>query len=457
MSAPYRLFVVSLAAAALSIPVQAAHESESEPSAGPRVILYERPNFRGDSLEIAPGQTLDNLAYVTFGSGKRANDAVSSIFVEEGASVEVFASAHLHGESMRLTRSVENLSDFTLASGPSGGTWDNAISSARTEAYVVSRRPGPGRTSSREPRVIIYREPNFGGDSLEIFPGESFDNLARTSFDGGNNANDVISSIRVIGPVRLVAYSSSGFNGESLEVTQDVRELGRMARSVDGSSTWADCISSLRVERAGSGAGTGSGGGHGSRDDNRPPPRADNPDVLVKRIFKEVLQRDPNESELRAYRSHVIDQNWTADMVRADLRRTREFRQREADVIITRAFEDLLNRKPDPAGLETYRTEIIEHEWSEKRVRDAIRQSDEYRQVRVAAADAIIQRAFRDLLGRDPDPVGLESYRNGILNKGWNEKTVRDAIKKSPEYRNRQNPQPAPQPQTEQAEQTPAP
>ena len=72
-------------------------------------------------------------------------------------------------------------------------------------------------------------------------------------------------------------------------------------------------------------------------------------------------------------------------------------------------------------------------------VRDHMRKGDEYRG---PAVDRIIKRAYHDLLNRDPDPGGLQTYRRLILDKNWTEAQVRDAIRAGDEYKNRDKPAP---------------
>jgi hypothetical protein len=110
-----------------------------------------------------------------------------------------------------------------------------------------------------------------------------------------------------------------------------------------------------------------------------------------------------------------------------------EYQERRVDVIIERAYRDLLERVPDPEGREHYR-QLIHQGCTEEQMRDRIRESVEYR---VALPDAKTTRAYRKVLGREPDPSGLESYRRKIVDKGWTEKDVENDLRRSAEYRNR--------------------
>jgi hypothetical protein len=109
-----------------------------------------------------------------------------------------------------------------------------------------------------------------------------------------------------------------------------------------------------------------------------------------------------------------------------------EYQERRTDVIIERAYRDLLERAPDPEGREHYR-QLIHQGCTEEQMRARIRESVEYR---VTLPDAKTTRAYRNVLGREPDPSGLESYRRKIVDKGWTEKDVENDLRRSAEHRN---------------------
>jgi hypothetical protein len=54
-------------------------------------------------------------------------------------------------------------------------------------------------------------------------------------------------------------------------------------------------------------------------------------------------------------------------------------------------------------------------------------------------AERIVRRAYEDVLGREPDQSGMREYRSRIIDEGWTETQVRDALRRSPEYRERSN------------------
>ena len=102
--------------------------------------------------------------------------------------------------------------------------------------------------------------------------------------------------------------------------------------------------------------------------------------------------------------------------------------------IITRAYEDILGRQPDKEGMRHFRSRMIDERWDEARVRAALRDSEEYR---LRQIDVVINRAFDDLLRRKPDRQGQETYRRKMLREGWDEQRVRQDIMNSDEYRRR--------------------
>lgn len=165
-------------------------------------------------------------------------------------------------------------------------------------------------------------------------------------------------------------------------------------------------------------------------------------DAAIKRAFRDVLRRDPSTSELRRYRGLMSEEHWSEDDVRDDLRSRGDYRQYstssrdvDPDQLIRRAYDDILHREPDPEGLRHYRTEMIDNGWTEQDVRQALRKSTEHDAVKDSSADRIVKRAYQDILGRDPDYNGLLQYRKRIVNDGWDEHEVREALRNSPEYR----------------------
>jgi TorA maturation chaperone TorD len=164
-------------------------------------------------------------------------------------------------------------------------------------------------------------------------------------------------------------------------------------------------------------------------------------DKAIIRAFEDVLDRQPTERELRRYRDLMYEEHWTERDIREDLRRRSDYgrqsdrRVDDPDRVVRRAYQDILQREPDTEGLRLYRSRMIDEKWTEQDVREALRKSPEYAQRASESADKIVRRAYQDVLGREPDTNGLYSYRNKVLHQGWDEHDVREALRRSPEYR----------------------
>lgn len=213
-------------------------------------------------------------------------------------------------------------------------------------------------------RIIVYEDAGFRGDARVLFPGESIENMSGLTFENGAKLNDRISSIRIEGDAEVLVYENAHYRGEALRLTDSVRDLTGRFVSGSVSVSWNDRISSLRVERGG----------------NRPTGRpAGDPERTIKRVFDDLLGRAPDSGELRDFRSRLIDQGWTEKMLRDHLRREDRYRIEAADIIIRRAYHEVLDREPDPSGLKQYRWALLEKNWTEGDVCDDLRRSDEYR------------------------------------------------------------------------------
>jgi len=120
-------------------------------------------------------------------------------------------------------------------------------------------------------------------------------------------------------------------------------------------------------------------------------------------------------------------------------------RGNDADRIVRRAYEDILNREPDEQGRRLYRSRIIDEGWTEQQVREALRNSPEYRtnaggknaggnrtMTRERATD-IVRRAYQNVLNREPDPAA-EGYVGQVM-QGATQADVERELRRSAEYR----------------------
>jgi len=225
------------------------------------------------------------------------------------------------------------------------------------------------------PRVIVYQNAGYGGASLVLYPGDMIENMSGMSFDGGGKLNDSISSIRIEGNVEVFVYENARYRGEALRLTESARDLtGRLVAGGVGQN-WNDRISSLRVERS-RGREPNWDREPGRPGGGRPP--AD-PDKVVKEGFLDVVGREPDAGELREFRSRIKDAGWTERMLRDHLRTEDRYRTEAAELIVRRAYRDVLGREADAGGLKQYTWAVRDKGWTESDVRDDLRKSAEYR------------------------------------------------------------------------------
>jgi hypothetical protein len=110
----------------------------------------------------------------------------------------------------------------------------------------------------------------------------------------------------------------------------------------------------------------------------------------------------------------------------------------DAERIVTHAYQEVLARSPDTEGMRVYRSHVIHDGWSEVRVRDALRASPEYREkmtMTYPKAQDVVRRAYLNVLKREPDQ-GASGYVNHVMRDHWTEADVERELRKSPEYRN---------------------
>ena len=296
--------------------------------------------------------------------------------------------------------------------------------------------------------VVFYAEPNYQGEALRVEAGARVEDLATLRRSNQQSWRGAISSVRIEGAVRATVASAPGFRGELLEIGASIPDLYAHPR---GGQTWDRSIAALQV--------------HGQTrvphtpasaekvpgtvvviPTAPPPPRvviveAPRPRVdrrtaerMVEHAFREVLDRPADPTGLRTYRERVIEHGWSQQEVIQQLQRSPEARAIQPDVAIRRMYQEVLGRDVDPAGLAHYRTKWREG-WTQGQIRNDLRRSQEGK---VRNVREIIVRAYREVLGRDPDPAGLANYERQMREKGLTERDLRRALMNGDEYRQRQ-------------------
>jgi Peptidase inhibitor family I36 len=239
---------------------------------------------------------------------------------------------------------------------PGRMTMASVVSLAALAAASIASAQGGGPLPQNG--ACFYEDTQYRGRYFCVDSGNTLDTMP-------SGANDRVSSIRIFGRADVRVYRDSRFRGESLRLTSSVRDLE--------SEGFDDAISSVRVEGRSSGGGS-SGGRSGSQ----------NPELIVQRAYQDILERDPDPAGMRIYRSHVIDDGWTEQEVREDLRRSPEYRERntmtraKAEEIVRQAYVTVLNREPD-AGSRAYVDAVFRKKMSREDLERELRNSSEYR------------------------------------------------------------------------------
>ncbi len=248
-----RILTFLVLAALLPTAVLAQHDNGRRRQARTSVaILYSEPGFGGDAYEIYPGDEIGDLREVRFPGGGKINDRVSSIRVLGGMRLNVYADPKFRGDRLLVE---EDVPDLRRLSRRGSGTerWDDTITAVRADP-PPRERPRPELERPHRPHgsrgpacVILYADPDFQGDALELDPGTEIQDLRDIRFPDGSKINDRVSSIRILGGLHLTIYADPKWRGDQVLLTDDVRDLRQLNRAAGRPGSWEDTISALRV------------------------------------------------------------------------------------------------------------------------------------------------------------------------------------------------------------------
>lgn len=231
-------------------------------------------------------------------------------------------------------------------------------------AILASASPAlaQGWTGGPMPRqgACFYQDINFRGQYFCVEAGENLDAMP-------SGSNDRVSSIRVLGRTEVTVYADPRFRGASLRLEANTGDLQ--------TESFNDLISSVQIRS------TAFDGGLRGRAGQPPFGSQQNPDVIVRRAYQDVLERDPEAAGLRLYRSRIIDDGWTEQQVREALRNSPEYREKarmKAEEIVRRAYLAVLKREPD-AGSAGYVNRVLRDNLTQSDVERELRRSPEFR------------------------------------------------------------------------------
>lgn len=248
-------------------------------------------------------------------------------------------------------------------------------------------------------------------------------------------------------PDRVTFFSEPNFTGDALTV-----EAGASLETLDNvrrpdRQPWTMGISSVRVEGAARATVYAAPGFRGDRleitasiPDLFAIPRSDNSGGSWDRAIASVAVTGPAPVVVGPTGPARYEQPPTTVIVvpappppPVVVRPVRPlYNSRTADLAIDRAYRDVLNRGPDPDGIRHYREKLLREGWNERMMIEDLQQS---REARAVNADAAIAQAYREVLGREPDQNGLNHYRQ-LWRKGWTQGQIREDLRRSGEGRN---------------------
>lgn len=319
-------------------------------------------------------------------------------------------------------------------------------------------------------RVTFFSEPNYRGEALTVEAGAAVPNLDQLLRSNQQPWTYAIVSVRIEGAARATVHSEPRFGGERLEITRNIADLYSVSRA--SGSTWDHSIASLAVTataptpapvttvRAPAAAPPPPPQVVVVQQPTAPPPtivvvparpapppavivhepprpRLDRrtADMIVTRAYREVLNRRPDPEGLATYRHRLMFDGWSERQIIEQLQRSHEARSVDAEEAIRAAYREVLGRDPDPNGLAHYRAKWRDG-WTQGQIRDDLRRSAEGREAHIRAA---ITRAYREVLGREPDPGGYATYEKAMRERGYTERDVRAALMSGDEYRQRKH------------------
>jgi len=177
-----------------------------------------------------------------------------------------------------------------------------------------------GREATPRSGVCFYEDINYGGRYFCSPAGTSTSQLSSVN-------NDEISSIRIFGDAAATVYRDPNFRGQSRVIDSNLSDLRSLG--------FNDRISSYQVDMT---------RGNWSRD----------------------AGRYPNAP----YGRNVQPPN------------TSRWNYRDAEQIVRRSYRSVLGRDPDPSGLRSWTEQVVNNNWTQRDLENALRQSNEYREQR---------------------------------------------------------------------------
>jgi len=170
----------------------------------------------------------------------------------------------------------------------------------------------------------------------------------------------------------------------------------------------------------------------------------DDSEQKIKEIYLNLLERPADPGGLEYYSSLLrsgvslgeIERTFKNSDEYKNLQRRKEEESQNNNShseIIKRLYLEVLERNADPGGLRYY-TSLLASGTSEVQIRNLLKDSDEYRALHKSNSEKI-NLLYIEVLQRPADPGGLSHYTS-LLDSGHTIEQIRDYLKNSDEYRN---------------------
>jgi hypothetical protein len=192
-----------------------------------------------------------------------------------------------------------------------------------------------GREATPRAGVCFYEDIDFQGRYFCSPAGTVTESVP-------SGMNDRVSSVRIFGNAVATVYRDPGLRGSAKVIDYNVPDLRREGFN-DRVSSYA--VDAGRFARSGNQNGYGSGSGWGSG--------AVNGNQRVDPYGRDPYGRDRVQVSRLTFR--------------------------EAESMVRRAYQSVLGRNPDPQGLRDWTQQVMTHNWTQRDLELAFRQSDEYR------------------------------------------------------------------------------
>lgn len=150
---------------------------------------------------------------------------------------------------------------------------------------------------------------------------------------------------------------------------------------------------------------------------------------VVVRAYEDLLGQRPGPRDRDYYVDEMIKRRLDEKGLRQTIKRSREYTVDRPRTLIDTAYKRVLLRDADPSAYALERM-IVQKDWDLEAVENHLRQSQEYR---TQTVPKMLELAYEELLNRRPDPYGIGFYTERAM-EGWSFEQIKDHIRASDEY-----------------------